>query len=139
MAIRQTIIAVIASMFTKGKTIKEMLNGLKDLTHIFIDEFFQLSPFHIYLLYLASIKFNIKITAGGDVLQVPSPDDKAVYDLRDNDFINKVLFNNHLHLNYNPLSCRFTDDLPKLLHELLETRKLPLYVKDRVCNKNKLT
>ena len=70
------------------------------------------------------MQFGIKRIAGGDVLQVPSPDENAVYDLRNNDFFNKLLFSNHIHLQYNPLSCRFTYDLPHLLHELLETNKL---------------
>ena len=89
---RKIHISVIANYFTKGKSIKEMLNGLKHIKEIFIDEFYQLSPFYIYLLYLASIQYNIKITASGDALQVPSPDDNAVYDLQNNDFINKMFF-----------------------------------------------
>ena len=115
-----------------------MLQGLKHLIHIFIDEVYQVSQFHLYLLYLASMQFGIKIVAGGDVLQVPSPDENAVYDLRNNDFFNKILFSNNIHLQYNPLSCRFTDDLPNLLHELLETKQLPIYFKDKICNKNNL-
>ena len=99
--IRNKNISVIANYFTRGKTIKEMLNGLKHVKEIFVDEFYQLSPYCIYLLYLATIQYNIKITASGDALQVPSPDDKAVYDLRNHDFINKALFKNQVHLNYN--------------------------------------
>jgi hypothetical protein len=136
---RQENISVIANYFTKGKTQKEMLNPLKHIKEIFIDEFYQLSPFCIYLLYLATVQFNIKLTVAGDALQVPSPDDKAVYDLRNNDFINKVLFKNHVHLDYNPLCCRFTDDLPELLKMILTTKQIPPYFKDKVFNTNKLT
>ena len=100
-----------------------MLNGLKHIKEIFIDEFYQLSPFYIYLLYLASIQYNIKITASGDALQVPSPDDNAVYDLQNNDFINKMFLKNQVHLNYNLSYSRFTDDLPELLKMILETKK----------------
>ena len=100
-----------------------MLNGLKHIKEIFIDEFYQLSPFYIYLLYLASIQYNIKITASGDALQVPSPDDNAVYDLQNNDFINKMFFKNQVHLNYNSLCCRFIDDLPELLKNDIRNKK----------------
>ena len=113
-----------------------MLNGLKDVKCIFVDEFFQLSPFNIYLLYLASVKFDIKITVSGDVLQVPSPDEHSVYDLRNNDFVNKVFFNNHIHLEYNPDSCRFTDDLPLLLKKLLQTRRIPSYFEEKCLTQN---
>ena len=38
----------------------------------------------------------------------------------------------HIHLQYNKLSCRFTDDLPVLLKEILTTHKMPTYFKDKV-------
>ena len=136
---RKQNISVIANHFTKGKSTEEMLNGLKHIKEIFIDEFYQLSPYCIYLLYLATVQYNIKITGAGDALQVPSPDDKAVYDLRNNDFINKVLFKNQVHLNYNPLFSRFTDDLPELLKMILATKQIPSYFKDKVFDIKDLT
>lgn len=81
------------------------------------------------------MQFGIKLIVSGDVLQVPSPDENAVYDLRNDDFFNKVLSSNHTNLQYNPKGCRFTGDLPILLHELLETKQLPMYFKDKVCSK----
>ena len=138
MLVRQNRIDVIASIFTKGKSVNEMLNGLKDVKQVHIDEFYQLSPFQIYLLYLASTMFGVKLIVSGDVLQVPSPDEKSVYNLRINDFIHVMLFNNKKHLNYNPKSCRFTDNLPDLLHELLSTKRIPSYFKDKVFNKKEL-
>ena len=138
MLIRQNRIDVIASIFTKGKSINEMLNGLKNVKQVHIDEFYQLSPFQIYLLYLASTMYGTKIIVSGDVQQVPSPGDKSIYNLRQNDFINKIMFNNRIHLKYNPKSCRFTDDLPDLLHETLSTKKLPSYFKDQVFDKKEL-
>ena len=109
-----------------------MIDGLKDTKIIVIDEFYQLSPFHIQILYYASIKYNIQIRASGDAQQVPSPDDTSVYNLKENDFINKIFFKNHVHLGYNKLSCRFTNDLPVLLKQILDTQYIPTYFKDKV-------
>jgi hypothetical protein len=44
-------IHTVASIFTHGKSVKDMLDGLSKLTDVFVDEFFQLSPFHIQMLY----------------------------------------------------------------------------------------
>ena len=85
-------IKTIASYFTKGKTFKEMIDGLKNTQMIFIDEFYQASPFHIQILYYASMNYNMQIRACVDAQQVPSPDDTSVYNLKEHDFINNIFF-----------------------------------------------
>ena len=102
------------------------MQGLKDPTENCIDDVYQVSLFHLYSLYWASLTCCTEIVAGGDGSQVPSPNENAVYDLKNNEFFNKRLFSNQINLQYNPVSCCVTDDLPSLLHELLETKQLPI-------------
>jgi hypothetical protein len=131
-------IKVIAMMFTKGKSINEMLNGLRGVKYIVIDEFFQLSEFSIYLLYLASLKYGCELIVSGDINQIPSPDDSTAYDLRNNDFINKIMFKHIIKLEYNFKSCRFTDDLPVYLEEIKERGTINQYFENKVVNPNNL-
>ena len=130
-------INVISTLFTAGKSVREMLQPLKNIDCVFVEEFYQLSEQNIYLLYLAKCLFNIKIIAGGDAFQIPSPDSTNIYNLMDNAFIKSQLFDgNHIHLEYRQDSCRFTDDLPDLLKYIRETGKIHQYFANKILNEN---
>jgi len=137
LALKLNNIDVISSLFTAGKSVREMLLPFKNIEYVFIEEFYQLSEQSIYLLYLAKIIYNIKIIAGGDAFQIPSPDSSNIYNLMDSDFVKSQLFDgNHVHLTYRQDSCRFIDDLPDLLKELRETGKIPQFFANKILNMN---
>ena len=128
-------INVISTLFTMGKSVREMLHPLKCLDCVFVEEFYQLSEQNIYLLYLAKQLYGIKLIAGGDAFQIPSADSTNIYNLINNAFIKSQLFDgNHIHLEYRQDSCRFSDDLPDLLKYIRDTGKIPQYFADKVLN-----
>jgi hypothetical protein len=118
-------------------TESQQVKALTKYDRILMDEIFQFKTADLEKIYHAKLRkgkddegdHKLQLIGAGAYDQVPAPDDNG-YDLKNNDFFNKQMFEERVELDYlkgngKDIKGRFEDDSDEIHVQMQETGRIP--------------